>query len=351
MVKRKWLLLAFLLTFTLPAAALGAPYLTKALLWRFGPDPAVSVLQGEHWGRIICGVLLTAMPFAPLACFLLERAAMSRARRRRESARPPEFATAEERRAFYLRELEEERREPPKTPWIAYAALCGLGVLVFGFGVLGVRLPGKIEETGRDLELYQAGTPTLYVGPLLLVDRPVRNGAKQIPDERYVYYHSATVGDLQCAVTLIAEPQLMQRGYQVEYLPETGTILSITDEAGILRTSGEGMELPTPVGCWLYGDLAVPICDQVAGYDALTREQRALFDLLYSQVLSGDVAAGNLPTRSFDLPYSLKKAEFNQVLELYDASVGKDEYPNHGYRTDDGRIVRRAYCYGIIHSR
>lgn len=27
------------------------------------------------------------------------------------------------------------------------------------------------------------------------------------------------------------------------------------------------------------------------------------------------------------------------------------QYPNHGYRTDDGRIVRRAYCYGIIHSK
>lgn len=47
----------------------------------------------------------------------------------------------------------------------------------------------------------------------------------------------------------------------------------------------------------------------------------------------------------------LKKAEFNRVLELYEASVGKDEYPNHGCRTDDGRIVRRAYCYGMIHTR
>ena len=144
-MKRKWLLLAFLLTFTLPAAALCAPELLEALWWRFGSDPAVSVLRGEHWGRIICGILLTAMPFTPLACFLLERAALSRARRRRESVKPPEFATSEERRAFYLRQLEEERREPPKTPWIAYAALCGLGVLVFGFGVLGIRLSGKIE--------------------------------------------------------------------------------------------------------------------------------------------------------------------------------------------------------------
>lgn len=189
------------------------------------------------------------------------------------------------------------------------AALCGLGVLVFGFGVLGIRLTGKIERTGRDLELYRAGTPALYAGPLLLVDRPVRDGAKQIPDERYVYYRSATAGDPQCAVTLIAQTQLMQPSYRVEYLPETGTILSITDMAGRLRTGGKDMELAAPAGCWLYGDLAVPICDEVEGYDALTREQKALFDLLYSQVLSGDVAAGNLPTRSFDLPYPPEKAE------------------------------------------
>lgn len=47
----------------------------------------------------------------------------------------------------------------------------------------------------------------------------------------------------------------------------------------------------------------------------------------------------------------LKKAEFNRVLELYEASVGKDEYPNHGCRTDDGRIALRAYRCGNIHSR
>ena len=45
-MKRKWLLLAFLLTFTLPAAALCAPEVMKALCWRLGSDPAVSVLPG-----------------------------------------------------------------------------------------------------------------------------------------------------------------------------------------------------------------------------------------------------------------------------------------------------------------
>ena len=46
-------------------------------------------------------------------------------------------------------------------------------------------------------------------------------------------------------------------------------------EGGGPGTGGEEMELPTPVGCWLYGDLAVPICDEVEGYDALTREHDA----------------------------------------------------------------------------
>ena len=83
----------------------------------------------------------------------------------------------------------------------------------------------------------------------------------------------------------------------------------------------------------------------------MSKEQQALFDLMYSEVLSGGVAAGKIPTRSFDLPYPLKKDEFNAVLELYEASVSTDKYPNHGYRTDDGRIVRQAYCYGITYAK
>lgn len=128
------------------------------------------------------------------------------------------------------------------------AALCGLGVLVFGFGVLGIRLTRKIERTGRDLELYRAGTPALYAGPLLLVDRPVRDGAKQIPDKRYVYYRSATAGDLQCAVTLIAQTQLMQPSYRVEYLPETGTTSPSPTWLGSCARAGRiwSSDLPYP---------------------------------------------------------------------------------------------------------
>ena len=101
----------------------------------------------------------------------------------------------------------------------------------------------------------------------------------------------------------------------------------------------------------MYGDLAVPVCDGVEGYGALTREQQALFDLMYSQVLSGGVAAGKQNVRSFDLPYPLKKDEYNQVVELYEASIEPGQYPDHCYWTDDGRIVRRASCNRIVHTR
>ena len=349
--KRKpgWLLLALALAAALPICALGAPFVMKALFWRFGSDPAVAVLQGEHWGRVICAVLLTVSPFVPVACFILERAGLRRAERRRESAQPPEFAAREERRTFYLNELNTERRAARGTPWIAYAALCGLAVFLFSNEVLRAALPQKIEETGRDLEMYQSGRPAVYEGPLLLVERQLRKGARAVPDDRFVYYDSA--GDsLRCAVTLLSQTQLTQLSYTVTYLPETGTILTITDAAGNVRTSGMEPDLTAPKGCWMYGDLAVPICDQVEGYENLSTEQQALFDLMYSQVLSGDVAAGRQRVRSFDLPYPLKKDEYNAVVELYEASIEPGQYPNHCYRTDDGRIVRRASCNGIIHT-
>ena len=345
-----WLLLALALAIALPICALGAPFAMKALFWRFGSDPAVAVLQGEYWVLVIRAVLLTVSPFVPVVCFVLEQAGLRRAKRRRESSHPPEFATREERRAFYLNELNTEQRAAQGTPWIAYAALCGLAVFLFGNEVLRAALPQEIAETGRDLELYQSGQPAVYEGPLILVERQLRKGARAVPDDRFVYYDSA--GDsLRCAVTLLSQTQLTQLSYTVTYLPETGTILTITDAAGNVRTSGMEPDLTATEGCWMYGDLAVPICDQVEGYGALSAEQQALFDLMYSQVLSGGVAAGRQRVRSFDLPYPLKKEEFNAVVELYEASIKPGQYPNHCYRTDDGRIVRRAYCSGIIHTR
>ena len=152
-MKKKWVMLALILTLVLPTLALAAPTAMEALSWQFGSDPAVAVIQGEHRGLILRMVLLTAVPFVPLLCFLLERVGLSRAKRQRECAQPPEFASEEERRAFYLRELDEERRAEHGAPWLVYTFLCGLGVLIFGLGVLAVRRPRQIEKIGRDLEL------------------------------------------------------------------------------------------------------------------------------------------------------------------------------------------------------
>ena len=72
---------------------------------------------------------------------------------------------------------------------------------------------------------------------------------------------------------------------------------------------------------------------------------------MYSEVLSGGVAAWKISTWSFDLPYPLEKEEFNAALDLYEASINPEQRSTHGYRTYVGRIVRRAYCYGITYPK
>lgn len=344
---RKWLLFALLMAVLLPACALSASFIMEALFWKFGNDPAVAVLQGEYWGGVICAVLLTAAPFVPVACFVLEQIGVRRAKWQLRQTKPPEFAPQDKRKEFYRNEFKKEQQARNGTPWIIYAALCGMAVLVFAGAVLRSGLLGQIAETGSDLEAYRNGRPMIYKGPLLLVDRQLRDGIRQLPDERFVYY-DASEYSFRCAVSLLSQPNLVQPYYTVAYLPETGTILTITDAAGNLRTAGADAVLQAPQGCWMYGDLAVPVCADVEGYADLTAEQKPLFDLMYSEVLSEGVAAGKIPTRRFELPYPLEKEQFNAVLELYEAAVSAEQRATHGYRTDDGRIVREAYCYGII---
>lgn len=344
--KRRWLLFALLMAVLMPACAFGAPAVMEALFWTIGSDPVVAVLQGEHWGAMICAALLTVSPFIPVLCFILEQIGVRRAKWQLKQEQPPEFATQDKRKEFYQNALKQEQQTRNGAPWIVYAALCGIAVLVFGSAVLRSGLLSQIAETGSDLETYRNGKPTIYEGPLLLTDRQLRDGVKQLPDERFVYY-DASDHSFRCAVSLLSQTNLMQPSYTVAYLPETETILTITDAAGNLRTAGADVALHAPLGYWMYGDLAVPVCTEVKGYADLTAEQQALFDLMYSEVLSEGVAAGEIPTRRFDLPYPLKKDAFNAVLELYEASANAQQRATHGYRTDDGRIVRQAYCYGI----
>lgn len=333
----------------LPVCAFAASSVIETLFWDIGNDPAVAVLQGEHWAGIICAVFLTISPFIPVLCFVLEQIGVRRAKWQLKHKQPPEFASQEERKEFYRNALKKEQQTRNGAPWLIYAFLCGVAVLVFGSAVLRSGLLTQIAQTGSDLEAYRKGQPMVYEGPLLLTDRQLRDGVRQLPDARFVYYDGSDCS-FRCAVSLLSQTNLMQPSYTVTYLPETGTILTITDAAGNLRTAGSDVELHAPLGYWLYGDLTVPVCTGVEGYADLTAEQQALFDLMYSEVLSKDVAAGEIPTRRFDLPYPLKKEAFNDVLALYETSVSAEQRPTHGYRTDDGQIVRQAYCYGIIYT-
>ena len=342
-----WLGLALAMAVLLPFCALLAPMVLKTLFWKLSSDPAVAVLRGEYWGAVVRAVLLTIGPLVPVACFLLERVTISRARRQLAHQA---FAIQTGREAFDRSVHREELWIPRGIPWGIYAVLCGIAVFLFTSGVRQPMLPQHIQEMGNDLNDYRTGHPAVYQGPLERVERQMRDGVREVPDLRFVYYDSAGES-LRCAVTLLYETDLMQPSYTVTYLPETGTILTITDAEGTLRTTGADVPLPVPSGCWLYGDLAVPYCDDVPGYDTLTWEQQALFDLLYSEVFSGGVASGELSTRSFTLPYPLEKEAFNAVLELYESSVVPVERPTFGYRTDDGQMVEEAYCYGIHYSK
>lgn len=251
--KRIWPMLALLLTVFLLLGAFGITALLEALFWKIGKDPAVAVLQGTHWGRMVCAVLLTLTPFVPVVCYILEQIGVRRAKLQLKHNQPAEFATQEERKSFYLHDLKTEQHLSHGTPWIFYAALCGMAVLVFGGAVLRADLFRQIAQTKRDLAAYQTGQPTIYQGPLLLADRQLRDGIRKLPDERFVYYDGSDCS-FRCAATLLSETNLMQPSYTVAYLPETGTILSITDAAGNLRTAGEAVAIQTPQGCWLYGD-------------------------------------------------------------------------------------------------
>lgn len=329
-------LCALVLWAGLYVCALLAPELAEALCRALGPDPAVAILQGEHWGSLIQALLLGGCLFLSPLFFCLERVTLRRAGRSRA------HAVTSDRNALWGRAPASRGTAPA-----AYAILGGLALLFFLFFVLGAGLPEQIRASGRDLARYRAGDPAVYQGPLALAEAPLRNGERQIPDSRFVYYDAGR-GSLRCDAALAPRTELMQPAYTVAYLPETGTVLSVTDGAGNLRTGEQQPELTPPEGCWLYGDLPVPRCGGVEGYGALQPEQQALFDLLYSQVLSGAVAAGEVPTRTFDLPYPMERKRFREVLDLYAASGAAEAFPNHGYASDDGPTVRRAYCYAIV---
>ncbi len=320
----------------------------EGLFLRLGRAPAVAGLYGEYWGKTIGMWLLGAAPIVLFLSYLLDRIRSAAGERIKEE-KPPEFAGVEERRAHYLNELSaQENRTRTRIPTVAYHLTIGILLALYAVLVIGMRLPDKVQAIREDLDRYEANDPAVYTGMLRQVDRPVVDGAKRVPDPYYVYYKGEESAYFRCARDLLSETQLMQEAYTVTYLPNSITVLSITDGEGVVRTEGAQIELPVPEHHWRYGDLAIPICDQVEGYEQLTFGGQRAFDLLYSQVFSGRVDRGEARTRSFELAEPIPAQEFRAVLDLYEASGCLERYPNFKYRTDDSGTVSVAYCQRII---
>lgn len=346
--KKLWTALPFFLGFVLMLAGLTARSWMVLLFQQFFPEPTVAGLYGEYWGNRACILLLAAAPAVVLAGFLLSRVGCA-LRTRGSGKAAPEFSSTEQRREHYLSQLYTREKHRPSVSWPVYALVCSGLIAVFVYGVIYTLLPQKTSALGQDLALYEAGTAPIYTGMLMQVDAPVVDGVKRIPDDYYVYYQGEE-RYFRCAQSLLTEKNLMQEAYTVSYLPNSITILSITDQAGLVRTDHAEVKLSAPEHSWLYGDLIVPICDQVPGYETLSEDGQRAFDLLYSQVFSSRVASREAKTRSFTLPEPLHKDEFKKVLALYEQSGCLERYPDFMYRTDDGRIVRVAYCQAIYHS-
>lgn len=342
-------LLPIFLAFFMALLGIMGPMGTGNFSWHLVKDQAVAGLYGEYWDHLLCMGLLGAAPVVVVLGYFLERVVHAR-KRWTQPKQPSEFATAEARKEFYLKELYDVKEQHSALPKSLYAMVATLLIGLFVMAVILVRLPAKTQAQRADLDLYESGKPAVYTGMLRQVERPVVDGYKQVPNDHYVYYQGENSTYFRCNKKLLSETNLMQEAYTVTYLPNSITILSITDGEGVVRTQGAKVELEVPEHCWKYGDLIVPICDQVEGYDQLSEGGQRAFDLLYSQVFSSRVAERKAPTRSFDLVQPISSQEFRQVLDLYEAAGCLERYRNFQYRTDDMGTVRTAYCQQIIHS-
>lgn len=322
---------------------------SEIMMWIFyslSPNTAISILEGEFWGGVLHVVLLALSPLFVVGCFLAERIKRRGSFKIKEKNDFEMGANSQQRAELYQKQWNQKNSVHKSTPWIYYFFLCGLTTMLFAFAVMRTPVMGEIQRNGHDLRAYHEGKAAAYTGTLLRISRPVRDGILRVPDSRFYYYKSRDTY-FRCVASMLPQPDFMQPFYEIEYLPNSGTIISITDSNGNLRTGNPAVSIPVAEGQWLYGDLAIPICSRAKGYESLSREQQALYDILYSQVLNSNVAEGEISTRSFYLPYPLKKKEFNEVLELYKESDSFQKYPMFEYRTDDEKTVKTAYCQRI----
>ncbi|MCI8649978.1 MAG: hypothetical protein HFG20_07670 [Anaerotruncus sp.] len=283
--------------------------------------PALLQMKREYLGGRILQGILCMMPILVLVCFFVTMLLRRR--------RPDRFKTQKWR--------------------VIFCYGIALAVQLAGLFFVGY-LQTELQPLGEDLNSYVAGKSAHYTGSLRWIARP-----KFITDPGYVYFEASDNDRLRCAQENITQPLLMQAQYQVEYLPNTSTIVTIKAMDGSLRT-GKDVALPdVPKGYWLHGDLPVRQCTEVYGYDTFSPAAQKLFDLCYGEYFSAEVARQEKPTHLFVLPEPVRKDEYDRVLALYQASTDYDCYRTFRYDTNDNitnadKMIREVYAGGISYS-
>lgn len=117
-------------------------------------------------------------------------------------------------------------------------------------------------------------------------------------------------------------------------------------ESGKLDTSAYAeekeisKELTEYADHWEYGEWTYAKHPEIYGYDQLSREEQADFDLLYSGLLTEGVKS----LRAFDFPYPVDQAMFDRINGLYQCNHKFNLYEQYEYESNEEDGVLKTYA-------
>jgi hypothetical protein len=315
-------------------------------------------LRIEYYSYVLYLAMLL-LPVVGCAVYFIYKVLSEMIRGKAEFIKKSDSTDPEERRRTYLEQYK-NYTEKKSSHWKNHAffyVLFAIQLALMTQGFFFSSVPGEMAAFYGDVKLLRSGDIPVYDGELLPTDRPADNDNGYIftPEKDY-YYFSSDVGTLRCLKKNLETEELTQPSYSVEYLPGTYTIVSITNDDGIVLTGTDWQDDTDTVGAvneqgyWQYGDLAVRSCTEVYGYDKLSEAGQRAFDLMYGEYYSKDLAPGGI--HDFYLSEAIPKNEYNRVLELYLAATARYGIDGREWRydTNDTGTVRKVYAARVVHS-
>lgn len=91
---------------------------------------------------------------------------------------------------------------------------------------------------------------------------------------------------------------------------------------------------------WEYGEWTYAKHPEVYGYDQLSREEQADFDLLYSGLLMEGVES----VRAFELPYPVDQTMFDRINGLYQCNHKFNLYEQYEYESNEEDGILKTYA-------